>query len=132
MNKLILLSFLIFIISYVFSPNPAPFPHKQNLIKFDRKYDNIGLNWTSLPKIIIAGFGLVVLLWVFLLYSCNEVKYITFDTNLNLFKKKSMSTVPHLMLYLSSMLFWLLLIEYPEVSIQLFLLFCPNFAFLMK
>ena len=134
MNKLILLSFLIFIISYVFSPNPAPFPLKQNSqAKFVRKYDNVGLNWTSLPKLILAGSGLVLLLWISLLYSCNEVKYITFDTNLNLFKKKSVFLVPQLMLYLSIMLLWLFLTEYPEVfSIQLFLLFCPNFAFLMK
>ena len=93
-DKLKLLSFLFSIISYVFSPNLTPCSHKQNLSKFDRKYDSIGLNWTSLPKIILFGSGLVVLLWISLLHSCNEVKYITFDTNLNLMKKKSMFSAP--------------------------------------
>ena len=132
MIKLILLSFLFFIIDYVFTPNPIPFPHKQNLSKFERKYDNIGLNWTSLPKIILSGSCLVVLLWIFLLYSCDQVKYITFNTNLSLYKKKSTLTVPQLMLYLSLMLSWLLLTEYPEAFIQLSLHYCPNFAFLIK
>ena len=114
MNKLILLLFLFFIINYVFTPNLTPFPHRQNLKKLYRKYDIIGVNWANLPKIIIFGSGLVSLLWVFLLYSCNQVYFITFNTNLNLFKKKSKLIVPDLMLYLLILLIWLLSMEYPE------------------
>ena len=133
MNRLILLLFLIFIISYVFAPNPTPFPHRQNLRKFYRKYDKIGVNCTILLKIIIFASGLVSLLWLFLLYSCNQVHFITFNTNLNLYKKKSKLIVPELMLYLLIVLVWLLLIEYPEdFFFRLLLYYCPNFSFLKK
>ena len=114
MNRLILLLFLIFIISYVFAPNPTPFPRRQNLRKFYRQYDKIGVNCLMLPKIIIFASGLVSSLWFFLLYSCNQVHFITFNTNLTLYKKKSELIVPELMLYLLIVLVWLLLIEYPE------------------
>ena len=125
--------FLFFIISYVFSPNPTPVPHRQNLSKFNRKFEKIGLNWTSIPKIILFGFGLVSLFWLILLNSCNQVKYITFNTNLTFFKKKSNLIFPQLSLYLLILLLFLLLIECSEgFSIQLFLHYCPNFAFLIN
>ena len=81
MNKLVLLLFLFFI-TYVFSPSRYPFPHKQNLRICNRKYEKIELNWISIPKIIIFGFGLVSLFWLILLHTCNQVKYIMFSTNL--------------------------------------------------
>ena len=133
MNKLILLLFLFFICSYVFSPNPTPPPHRQNLRKFIRKYEYIGLNWSLLPKIILLGYGLLSLCWLILSYSLNQVKYITFNTNLTLFKKKSNLISPQLWSYLVTVLLWLLLIEYPEdFSVQLFLHISPNLAFLLK
>ena len=133
MNKLILLLLLFITVSYVFVPNPTPIPHRQNLSKFNRNYDKIGLNWINIPKIILFGFGLVSLFWLTLLHFCNQVKYITFNTNLTLSQKKSKFILPQLWLYLFIVPLWLLLIEYPEdFSLQFFLHYCSNFALLMN
>ena len=72
-------------------------------------------------------------LWLLLLYSCNQVEYITFNTNLNSSKKKSNFIPPEIWIYFLLMLSWLLLSEYPEdFSIQFFLHYCPNFSFSTK
>ena len=133
MNKLILLLFLFFITSYVFSPSPTPVPGKQNLSKLSRKYEKIGFIWINSPQIILIGFGLVSLLWLFLLHLSNQVKYITFNTNLNLYKKKSNFIFPQIWLYVLTLLLWLLLSEYPEdFFAQFFLHYCPKFKFFSK
>ena len=112
MNKPILL-FLFFIINYVFTPCTTPFPHMQNLSKFNTKYEKIELNWINIPQLILFGFGLVSLLWLILLYLCNQVEYITFNTNLNLFRKNSNSIFPKIWLYVLVLL-WLFLCDCPE------------------
>ena len=134
MNQLILLLFLFFIFSYVFSPDPIPLPHRQSLSKLkDSKFENIDLNWIDLPKMVLFGSGLVSLFWFSLLYSCNQVKYIAFNTNLTLFKKNSYIKSPKLWSYLSIVLLWMLFIEYPEdLSILYFLHYFPSLAFLLK
>ena len=113
MNKPILL-FLFFIINCVFTPSTTPFPHMQNLSKFNTKYEKIELNWINIPQLILFGFGLVSVLWLILLHSCNQVEYITFNTNLNLFKKNSNFIFPKIWLYVLIVLLWLLLCECPE------------------
>ena len=118
----------------MFSPDPIPLPHRQSLSKLkDSKFENIELNWIDLPKMVLFGSGLVSLFWFSLLYSCNQVKYITFNTNLTLFKKNSYIKSPKLWSYLSIVLLWMLLIEYPEdLSILYFLHYFPSLAFLLK
>ena len=132
MNKLILIVFLFFIINYMFTPNVTSFLRMQNLSKYDRKLEKIRLNWINIPQIILFGFGLISLFWLLLLHSCNQVKYVSFNTNLNLFKKKSNHVFPQLWFYLILVLSWLLVSEYPEDFIQFYLQYFPNFAFLIN
>ena len=125
MNKLIFVLFIFFVFSYMFSPSPTPIPHRQNLNKFNIQYENIGLSWINVLQIILFGFGLLVLFWLMLLYLCNQVNYVPFNTNLTLFKKKSDVIFPKLCLYWF-VLQTLLLSEYPEeFSIQFFYIITP-------
>ena len=87
----------------------------------------------EVPQLILLSFGLISLLWLLLLYSCSQVKYVPFNTNLNLSKKKSNFIIPKIWMYLLLMLLWLLFCEHPEdFSILFFLHYCPNCAFLTK
>ena len=141
MNKIILRLLLVFIsvffVHLVFacnspsSPYTTPFPQRQNLSESNKKYENIALNWIDIPQIILLGFGLLFLFWITLLYLCNQVNYVTFNTNLDSFKKNSNPNVPQLWFYLLIALLGLLLTEYPEdFSVQLFTHYLPNLAFL--
>ena len=113
----------------MFTPSTTPLPHMQNLSKSNTKYEKLRLNWVSVPHLILLGFGLVSVLWLMLLHSCNQVEYITFNTNLNLFKKKSNFIFPKIWFYLSLVLLWLFLYECPvDFLILLFLHYCPHFA----
>ena len=130
---LLLFFTLYFLSDYCCTPSHIPFPHRQNLSKPDRKCEKIELNLINIPQLILFSVGLVSLLWLLLLHSCNQVEYITFNTNLNLFKKKSNFIIFRIWMYFLLMLLWLLLIEYPkDFSIQFFLHYCPNLAFLTK
>ena len=114
----------------MFSPSSTPLPHKQNLSQFNIKCIKNGINWIDMPQVIIFGSGLVILFWVILLYICNQVKFVTFNTNLSLFKKNLNTTFPNLWLFLSLFSQGLLLSEYPEsFSIQFLLQLWP-FPFL--
>ena len=133
MNKLILTLFLFFIFSYMFSPSPTPLPHTQNLSEFSIKCEKIGLKWISMPQIILLGSGLVSLFWFILLHLCNQVNFVTFNTNLTLFKKKSNPIFPKFWLYLLLVLLGLLLSEYPEnFYIHFSQHFIPNLAFIIN
>ena len=114
----------------MFSPSSTPLPHKQNLSEFNIDYMKIGINLIDIPQIILFGSGLVFLFWLILLDLCNQVKFLTFNTNLSLFKKNLNPSFPNLWMYLLLFLQGLLLSEYPEsFSIQFLLLFWP-FPFL--
>ena len=130
MNKFIFISFLFFIFSCTLSPSPTPFPHTQNLSESNTKYEKIGLNWIDMPQFILFGSGLITLFWFILLYLCNQVNFVTFNTNLSLFKKNVNPTLNFsldLWLLLSIILQWLILSEYPDnFSIQCYLHFFPN------
>ena len=122
MNKFIFISFLFFIFSCMLSPSPTPPPHTQNLSESYTKYEKIGLNWIDMPQFILFCFGLMALFWFILLYLCNQVNFVTFNTNLSLFKKNVnpiLNSSLDLWLLLSIVLQWLILSEYPEnFSIQ--------------
>ena len=128
MNKLISLLFLFFIISYMFAPNLTSSPHRQNLSRYNRKYEKIGFYWISILQIILFGLGLISLFWLILLHSCNKANYVSFNTNLTLFKKKPNFIPSQLWFYFLLLLLWLLLCEQPEDFIQFFLQYSPNFA----
>ena len=93
MNKFILILSLFFICSCIFSPSPTPFPHTQNLSESNIKFEKIGLNWIDVPQIIIFVSVLISLFWFILLYLCNQVTFVTFNTNLSLLKKKRESYI---------------------------------------
>ena len=84
----------IFIFSCMFSPSPTPFPHSPNLSEFNIQCDKISLHWTDMLHIILLGSGLVFLFWFILLYLGNQVNFVTFNTNLSLFKKNLNTTFP--------------------------------------
>ena len=133
MNKLILVLFLFFTCSYMFPPNPTPLPQRQNIGELDRMYTKIGLNWISTSQIILFGFGLVSCFWLILLVLCDQVKYVSFNTNLTLVKKRLNLTFPKLWLYLPLVLVGLLVSEYPEAfSIHFFLHYCRSVSFSLK
>ena len=128
MNKIILL-FLFFNVSYMFSPNSIPYPLTQNLNKFNRVDKKFDLNWLNTTQIILCGFGLLSLSWLISSYLCYQVKYAMFNTNLTLLKKKKSNlNFPRLWVYFQVLLLvGLLLSEYPEeFSIQFLLYCCPN------
>ena len=132
MNIFILILFLFFIFSCMFSPSPTPYPHSQNLSEFNIKCEKIGLNWIYLPQIILFGSGLVFLFWFILLHLCNHVNFVTFNTNLSVFRKKdpTLNPIPILWLVLVIVL-GLFLSEYPDFfSTQFLLNFHPIFPFL--
>ena len=87
MNRFVLMSFLFFIFNCMFSPSPIPFPHTQNLSEINIKCQKIDLNWIDMPQIILFGSGLVSLFWFILIHLVNQVNFITFNTNLNVYKK---------------------------------------------
>ena len=112
----------------MFSPSPTPIPHRQNLNRFNIQYENIGFSWINVLQIILFGFGLLILIWLMLLYLCNQVNYVPFNTNLTLFKKKSDVIFPKLCSYWF-VLQALVLCEYPEeFFIMFFLHYYPNFT----
>ena len=118
----------------MFSPSPTPFPNSQNLSELNIKCEKIGLHWIDLPQIIFFGSGLVLLFWFILLYLCNQVNFVTFNTNLSLYKKEVNLTypTPNVWLFLVLMLQGLIFTEYPESFIQCLLFFQPNFSFLLN
>ena len=83
-----------------------------------------------MSQIILSGSGLVFLFSFILLYLCNQVNFVTFNTNLSLFRKNvnyTLNPTPNLWLYLL-VLQASLLSEYLEsFCIQLLLHFCPHF-----
>ena len=115
MNKFIFILFLFFISSYMFSPVPIPLTHNQNLCELTLKCEKIGLSWIGIPRIILFGSGLVFLFWFILLHLCNHVNFVTFNTNLSVFRKKdpTLNPIPILWLVLVIVL-GLFLSEYPE------------------
>ena len=121
MNKLILLLFLFFIISYVFAPNSTSSPQRQNLSRYNKNYRKIGFHCFTIHQIIIFGLGLAYSFFVLLLYFCNLANYVSFNTNLTLFKRRSNLIPPQSWFYFLQILLWLLLCDQPEDFIQFFL-----------
>ena len=128
------MSFLFFIFGCMFSPSPTPSPHTQNLSEII-KCQKIDLNWIDMPQIIFFGSGLVTMFWFILIHLVNQVNFITFNTNLSVYKKNKNLTLNLTPMWFFLLLFLqgLLLSEYPEnFSIQWYMYFCPNFLSLTK
>ena len=85
-------------------PSPSPFPlpyqlggkrHTFNLKYYfyieenlNLKKNKIEINGYNILQIFFLGFGSVTLFWLSYLHLCNHVRYVTFNTDLNLFSKK--------------------------------------------
>ena len=118
MRKLVL--FLLFFTLSVLYPAPIPSPpKKQNLNMSYGPYDkSIRIDWFDLFSIGVTGFGLVSLYWIALLYLCNHVNFVPFDTDLTLFKKKPKPTEYCPVAHISLVMLGLLVFQYPDVLIQ--------------
>ena len=117
-----LICFLFFTLSVLFpSLTPSP-PQKQNLSQRNGNYEKlIRINWSDLPSLGAICFGLIALYCVALIHLCNQVEYVSFDTNLTLFKKKSRSIAYCIVPLVSLVMLGLLVTEYPLEVILHFL-----------
>ena len=127
--------FSLFVYINLCVPSPYP-PLKQTLSK--RNYfcneENlyfekckIELNGYNIIQIHILCLGIFTLLWLSYLHLCNHVRYVSFNTNLNLYsKKKNILEFPKcIWTYLSLIFIGLLLSECENEQILLFII-CMN------
>ena len=97
----VIFSFLVYcsnVYSKIRLPSPCPSsPIKQTFIR-NINYScrvnvvtqkHLFFNCFNIFQIFIIFFGLISLLWLLFLHACTQVKYATFNTNLNLFNKKN-------------------------------------------
>ena len=82
------------------------------------------VNCFNIFQIFILFSGLISLLWLFFLHTCTQVRYVTFNTNLNLYNKKSFtpSSLRFIRAYFSYFCLALLLSEYPEELLVLIII----------
>ena len=107
---------------------PSP-PHvllsKQNLRlrnqlfseeNFDSKTFNIEINECQILQIFILFSGAIILLWLLSLDLCNNVRYVTFNTNLSTCNRKNVcfKSSECISIYVTVFMLGLLFIEYPE------------------
>ena len=84
-----------YVLNYISPSLAPPTPSKQTLSH--RNYFNdegnlkifkTEINRYNIFQIFIFGIGLVSIFWLFLLHLCNHVRYVAFNTNLNLYSMK--------------------------------------------
>ena len=107
---------------------PSP-PHvllsKQNLRlrnqlfseeNFDSKTFNIEINECQILQIFILCSGAIILLWLLSLDLCNNVRYVTFNTNLSTCNRKNVcfKSSECISIYVTVFMLGLLFSEYPE------------------
>ena len=124
------ISTYIFIVSMFiyFQCYPSP-PHvllsKQNLRlrnqlfseeNFDSKTFNIEINECQILQIFILCSGAIILLWLLSLDLCNNVRYVTFNTNLSTCNRKNVcfKSSECISIYVTVFMLGLLFSEYPE------------------
>ena len=94
------------------------------------KKPNIEINF-YISQFFILGIGLCTLLWLYYLHLCSHMKYVTFNTNLNLYsKKKNILISPQcIWTFLSFIMQGLLLCEGEFDQILLFIIRSnPNYG----
>ena len=129
-------TFSMFVLLQYF-PSPFPFtPTKQTLRNFfneanlNPKQCKIDINSSNIVHVLLLGVGLSILLGLLCLNLCYRVRYVTFNTRLNLLSKRK--PIPELyesgLSYFSVIMFGLFLSECEKEQILLFrvpfLLFC--------
>ena len=122
-------------------PPPSPFPRRfqsesktQTLSHRNHFYDdgnvnprkhNIEINYCNILHLFIFGIAVVALFFLFYFNICNNVRYVSFNTNLNLFsKKETMKTSLSFRTSLLLIMLGLFLIECEKDQIILFI--CTN------
>ena len=82
----------------------------QNL---NSRYDELNINFFVALQISVLGLGVLIVFRLSCLYPCTQVSYITFNTDLNLQRKKSTlsASVKCISLYMSLIMLWLLLLS---------------------
>ena len=108
---------------FVTTPSPHPSPHLSCAppimcvpkVDLSQNYDIKIDSWVMF-QIIFFGSGVITILSLIFPHICNDVRYVTFDTNLNISCKRILSfSSPQLKRsFLSIFLLGLLLIEYSE------------------
>ena len=97
--------------------------YKENLSISKNLFEISGYN---IFKIFILAFGLVTLLCIFFFNTCSQVRYVRFNTNLNLSgQKNTCSKLPDCTWTVSSFMLIMLLNESPE-DLCIFLFFSTN------
>ena len=117
-------------------PSPcSPIPTIQTCQneKFYTEYQ-IAINFRNILQIFILIIGLVILLWRSYLHLCNDISYVTFNTNLNLYsKKKTIVSSQYLWTLLSIGLLGLLLSECEKDKILMCIFHTnPNFGIVLN
>ena len=100
------------------------FYNEENL---NLEMEKIEINCQNLFQICILCFGSVIMLWLYLLHLCNDVRYITYNLNI---KKKSILKLPqYIWMYLLLMTLGFLLCDCSKDQNLLFIICSnPNFA----
>ena len=87
------------------------------------KQHKMVLNSYNIFQILILGFGSVALLWLSYLHLCNHVRYVTFNTNLNLHcKNKTIKSPQSIWTFLSVIMFVFLLSQCEKDQILFFII----------
>ena len=120
---------------------PSPSSIKQNVSHRNSFFNESNLNFAknkieinlNIVQILILSFSLITFLWQTLLHLCSQVRYVAFNINLNIYKKKYFSnSPPFCWWYISITIVTLLLSEYENEQILLFVI-CgnPNLNFVL-
>ena len=109
----------------------------QCLHTFTRTRDNyntsIEITCENIPQYLILGISLIIMLYLSYLHMCYKVRYVSFNTNLNLYNKKSnLKPPPFCWWYLSITMIGLLLCECEKEQIIFLLIYMnPNLTFIL-
>ena len=130
--SLIFVFFCLYLISdYVCDqPTPDP-PHMPLPIPSPTTLKcKIASNYNTF-QISILVFGVITLFWLSFIYLCKHVRFVTFNSNLNLRTRRENSKSPSCVWTLLSLtMLGLLLSEYPE-DIMLFFITCFDFSIIV-
>ena len=108
-------------------PPPPPLKIFYNKGSFYSKNYQIDTNDGNIFQIFIFASGILSLLWLSLLPSCDHVKYISFNTNFSRRRKERIVKSPDCFWsYLSLNMLGLLLCECPDFSLLIFIISLSN------
>ena len=109
--------------SSIFTPTPTPSHPLNDFYNNFHKQNQIEINNYNIFQLFLLASVFFTLLWLFLLYLCNHVKYVMFGTNLCTRRKATASKLPDCLWssYLLIML-GLLFCECPDFPLIMFII----------